>query len=148
MTGFTAENRLFDIQVFSVCYLPGINCVLISVGCLIFFQNCFFRYTILHQNIFQKIPFRFVCPTITFFLVKNSCKSPCCDTVSSTGQDLWCKPIPVKLRCFFRHLRISVSRNKDHIRFFRLIFYKHEIFYLFQKLFVHYFLCPFFTICS
>ena len=30
MAGFTAENRLLDIQVLSVCYLPGVDCIFIS----------------------------------------------------------------------------------------------------------------------
>ena len=138
MTGFTAENRLLNIQLFSVCYLSGINCIFIRKCSLIFFQNHFFRYSVSHKNIPEKFPFRPVCSSITFLFIQHPGKFSHSNAVSTTWQNLLRQSFPVQFGRFFCHLRISVSRNKNYVRFFRQILHKYKIFDLFQKFLIHF----------
>ena len=46
MVRFAAQNRSFYFQFCMICHLSGINCVLISKGCLVFFQDFLIRNSV------------------------------------------------------------------------------------------------------
>jgi hypothetical protein len=111
-----ADDSSSDRHAAAIRHLSGIDSIFKSEGRFILFQDCLFRHAVLPEHVRKEFPFRPVFSVIFFLLRQHARKAAVPDIEFSGRKEDLRHSFFIKCCRFFRHLRISVPRNKEDVR--------------------------------